>query len=77
LVLRIFRRDLLTPALQKSEAKFQTMDTRRRRLLINLAGRAYELEKGKRAATIAELAPDYLKTIPTDPVTGSPMMDLP
>jgi hypothetical protein len=77
LVLRIFRRNLLTPALQKSEAKFQTMDIRRRRLLINLASRAYELEKGKRPATIGELAPDYLKAIPTDPVTGAPMGDLP
>jgi hypothetical protein len=77
LVLRIFRRNLLTPALQKSEAKFQTMDTRRRRLLINLASRAYELEKGKRPATFAELVPEYLKAIPLDPVTGAPMEDLP
>jgi hypothetical protein len=77
LVLRTFRRDLLTPSLQKSEAKFQGADTRRRRLLINLASRAYELEKGKRPATIAELAPDYLKAIPPDPVTGAPMTDLP
>jgi hypothetical protein len=37
------------------------MDTQRRRLLINLASRAYELEKEKRPATIAELAPDYLR----------------
>jgi hypothetical protein len=77
LVLRIFRRDLLKPARQKLEAKFQAADTRRRRLVINLASHAYELEKGKRPATIGELAPDYLKAIPPDPVTGAPMVDLP
>jgi hypothetical protein len=77
LVLRIFRRDLLIPSLQKSEAKFRTADTRRRRLLVNLASRAYELEKGKRPETIGELVPDYLKAIPPDPVTGAPMTDLP
>ena len=77
LVLRIFRRNLLTPALQKSEAKFRTADTRRRKLLVNLASRAYELEKGKRPATIGELVPDYIKAIPPDPVTGAPMGDLP
>jgi hypothetical protein len=77
LVLRIFRRDLLKPAQQKFEAKFQAADTRRRRLLVNLASRAYELEKGKRPTTIGELVPDYLKAIPPDPVTGAPMGDLP
>ncbi|MEO8428401.1 MAG: hypothetical protein ABI651_14925 [Verrucomicrobiota bacterium] len=78
LVLRILaRRDLLAPGRQKLEAKFQAADTRRRRLLIDLASRAYELEKGKRPATIAELAPDYLKAIPPDPTTGAPMKNLP
>jgi len=77
LVLQIFRRDLLAPSRQKLESKFQTAAGRRRRLLINLANRAYELEKGKRPATIAELAPGYLKAIPPDPVTAAPMADLP
>ena len=77
LFLRLFRRDLLAPSRQKLEAKFQAADSRRRRLLIDLASRAYELEKGKRPATIAELAPDYLKAIPPDPVTAAPIADLP
>jgi hypothetical protein len=77
LFLQIFRRDLLAPSRQKLEAKFHAADARRRRLLINLASRAYELEKGKRPATIAELVPDYIKAIPSDPVTGAPLADLP
>jgi hypothetical protein len=33
-------------------------------LLIDLAARAYELDKGKTPANIADLVPDYLKAIP-------------
>ena len=41
------------------------------RLLLDLAARAYELEKGKPPASAADLVPDYLKAIPQDPVTGT------
>jgi hypothetical protein len=37
--------------------------------MISFATRAYELEKGKPPASIADLAPAYLKAIPQDPVT--------
>ena len=40
-------------------------------LLINLAARAYELEKGKPPTGVADMVPDYLKTAPQDPVTGT------
>ena len=43
-------------------------------LLIDLAARAYELEKGHRPASLADLVPDYLKAIPQDPVTGTNMV---
>jgi hypothetical protein len=47
------------------------------RLLVDLAAHAYELEKGKPPASVADLVPDYLKAIPQDPVTGTNMVDVP
>jgi hypothetical protein len=43
-------------------------------LLIDLAARAYELDKGHPPANAADLVPDYLKAIPQDPVTGTNMV---
>ena len=40
------------------------------RLLIDLAARAFELEKGRRPQSANELVPDYLRAIPKDPTTG-------
>jgi len=42
----------------------------RRAAIVNIAGRAYELDKGKRPGDLAVLVPAYLKTVPQDPVTG-------
>ena len=42
-----------------------------RQLLIDLAARAYELDKGQSPANVADLVPDYLKAIPQDPFTGT------
>jgi hypothetical protein len=50
-------------------AKIQANILRRRQVMISFATRAYELEKGKPPASIADLAPAYLKAIPQDPVT--------
>ena len=41
------------------------------RLLVELAARAYQLDKGKTLARVADLVPEYLKAIPQDPVTGT------
>jgi hypothetical protein len=43
-------------------------------LIIDLASRAYELDKGHRPANLADLVPDYLKAIPQDPFTGTTMV---
>jgi hypothetical protein len=43
-------------------------------LLIALAARAYELDKGHPPDSAADLAPEYLKAIPQDPVTGTNMI---
>ena len=40
-------------------------------LIVDLAARAYELDKGHRPVSVAELVPEYLKAVPQDPVTGT------
>ncbi|MBI1176424.1 hypothetical protein GC207_03190 [bacterium] len=59
---------------QKALQKFQAQEKRLRALMIELAARAYELEKGTPATNVAELVPEYLKAIPKDPVTGADMV---
>jgi len=59
--------------LQQAEQRFNKQVTQTRRLIINLAARAYELDKGHRPASLNDLVPDYLKTIPQDPSTGKNM----
>lgn len=51
--------------------KVQGEQQQTRLLLIDIAVRAYELEKGKRPVTLNDLVPEYLKAIPQDPGTGS------
>lgn len=52
----------------------QSKENARRKLLVDIAARAFELEKGERPKTINDLVPDYLKTIPLDPFTGTNMV---
>jgi hypothetical protein len=54
-------------------SKLTAQQTREQVLLIQLASRAYELEKGERPKTLGNLVPVYLKTIPQNPVTGTNM----
>ena len=62
-------------SIRESKNKFvrrvQASTLRRRQLILTLAARAYELEKGKRAQSAADLVPGYLKAVPQDPVTGT------
>jgi hypothetical protein len=58
---------------QRIAAKLTAQQTREQVLLIQLASRAYELEKGERPRTLGVLVPVYLKTIPLNPVTGTNM----
>jgi hypothetical protein len=59
---------------QKAEQRFNKQVAQTRQLLIDLASRAYELDKGHRPANLADLVPDYLKAIPQDPLTGTNMV---
>ena len=45
-----------------------------RQLIIDLAARCYELEKGARPKDMADLVPAYLNSIPQDPFTGTNMV---
>ena len=62
---------------RKIVAKFQAQQSANQLLLIHLASRAYELEKGQPPKAIVDLTPDYLKSIPRDPITKEPMVRLP
>jgi uncharacterized protein YgiM (DUF1202 family) len=61
----------LKKAHQAGERKFNKRQIMTRQLLVDLAARAYELEKGHRPASVADLVPDYLKVVPKDPVSGT------
>ena len=59
---------------QHAEQQFKKQQMKTRQLLIDLAARAYELDKGHRPTSLADLVPDYLKSIPQDPLTGTNMV---
>lgn len=56
---------------QKAEQVFKKQEAKTRQLIIDFAARAYELDKGKPPASLADLVPDYLKAVPQDPFTGT------
>jgi len=70
-LMRFFNLASIKQAEQRTMQKFQTQEQQRRHLLLDLAARAYELEKGQRPTSITDLVPDYLKSIPKDPFTGT------
>jgi hypothetical protein len=73
-IVRLTTRKSLLPAQAAAERKLKQQQMRTRQLIIDLAARAYELDKGKPPASLADLVPDYLKTIPQDPFTGTDMV---
>jgi hypothetical protein len=58
-------------AIASSKRKFEAQEQRTRQLVVDLAARAYELDKSHRPVSVAELVPEYLKAVPQDPVTGT------
>jgi hypothetical protein len=56
---------------KNAKEKLDQFQQEENRLLVDLAARAYELDKGHPPASAADLVPDYLKAIPQDPVTGT------
>jgi hypothetical protein len=53
--------------------KCHQSDAQLKRLIVDLAARAYELDRGQPAKNLAALVPDYLDALPLDPVTGTAM----
>jgi hypothetical protein len=51
--------------------KFAAQQLKTRQLIVQLAARVYELDKGKLPANLSDLVPDYLKAVPQDPFTGT------
>jgi hypothetical protein len=64
--MRLFNVGSIKQAEQKAAQKFLTQDQRRRALLVSVATRAYELEKGQPLKSVSDLVPDFLKTLPQD-----------
>jgi hypothetical protein len=54
----------------RTQKNYQAEQLKLRRLIIDFASRAYELDKGHRPASTAELVPEYLKAVPKSPGTG-------
>jgi len=55
---------------QRMQKSYQAEQLKARRLMIDFASRAYELDKGHRPASAADLVPEYLKAVPKSPSTG-------
>ena len=58
-------------AMATIKQKFDAQQQRTRQLMVDLAARAYELDKGHPPASAADLVPEYLKAVPKDPATGT------
>ncbi len=71
---RLMSRKTLNKAYQVAEQRFDEQQSKTRRLILEFAARAYQLDKGHPPATVADLVPDYLKAIPQDPLTGTNMV---
>ena len=56
--------------LQRAIDTINSAQKKEGQLVIALAARAYELNKGHPPASAADLVPEYLKAVPKDPVTG-------
>lgn len=64
-------------AIKHHQARFLETEKQRRQTMTDFAARAYELEKGHRPTSLADLVPDYLRAIPTNPLTGTNMVFTP
>jgi hypothetical protein len=73
MVLRLISFSSTRKAEAKAEQKYNTTTRNIRRSIIDLAVRAYALQKGHPPSSPADLVPAYLKNVPTDPTTGANM----
>lgn len=71
---RVMEHHKLKQTYEKLDSYLKEKHLATRRLIIDLAARAYELDKGHPPAGAADLVPDYLKAVPQDPITGTNMV---
>jgi hypothetical protein len=64
------QRKSLAAGINRAKDKFQKQQTKLRQLILQLAARAYELDKGEAPKAASDLVPEYLKAVPQDPATG-------
>jgi len=64
-------RKIVASIIATTEESFNKQVQKTHQLIVDLAARAYELDKGHRPVSVAELVPEYLKAVPQDPVTGT------
>jgi hypothetical protein len=68
-----FASSKLKAARAKTGQRFNAQTEKTRRLMVDLAAHAYEMEKGRPPGSIADLVPNYLKAVPQDPAAGKAM----
>ena len=76
-IVALFQGKQLKQGMDRAQQKAEADTRHRRRTMVAFAERAYELEHGKRAQSIADLVPSYLKAIPKDPTTGATLDESP
>lgn len=69
-----FMRKQIAENFANAEKTFKERQQKKRRLMLQFAAHAYELEKGRPPASAAALVPDYLKAVPQDPFGGTNMV---
>jgi hypothetical protein len=70
-LVRVMSRHSMQKTRQQAKQQFDKQASKTRQLIVQFAARAYELDKGHPPANLADLVPDYLKSIPQDPLTGT------
>ena len=71
---RLMEHSKMKQTYAKLDSHFKEKHLATRRLIVELAARTYELDKGHPPSNISDLVPDYLKTIPLNPVAGTNMV---
>ena len=71
---RLMSRNMLNKVYQNAGQKFDEQQRKTRQLTVDFAVRAFQLDKDHPPTNLTDLVPDYLKSIPQDPVTGTNMV---
>lgn len=69
-IVKIVQSRSMRTAEQKLSQRCQQRELQRRKLMLHLAVRACEAERGKKPDSASALVPQYLRSIPVDPITG-------